>query len=561
MFLDQQPAGQSVGVCWRCKTPVEFIQAEQWFLKLLPFKEEVLEAAEQMDWYPEYMKLRFDEWVNSLQWDWVISRQRYFATPIPLWECENCDEVVVATRGQCYVDPTIDDPPVSECPTCGGPLQGSKDVFDTWMDSSISPLYNTFWQRDEELHDMMYPMSLRPQAHDIIRTWAFYTVLRCLLITEERPFNEIMMGGFILSSDGRPMHTSLGNVIDPLEILEEDGADPLRYYAAKCKLGEDNPFRPKDLVRGKRLMKKLWSATQFVGTAIERYDPAQREPSSFKDVDRWMLSRYSRVVQKCTAHMEEFDNADAMRTAEQFLWHEFADHYIEMVKHRVYEESDGDALHVLYTVGLGVTKLLAPFLPHITEEIYHRHFKRFEGVASIHVSRWPEPVLQDDEAEERGELVKEVISRLRDWKSSQGIALNAPLEKTVTISGETEFIEAVKPSSNIIEETLDIDTLHMQAGTADVEKVPTELRPKYKEIGPKYGDATEPIIQELRKKDLTDLQQKKQTGENISLSNIPPAGQTVTIPASYLDFKMELRYKGKKAELIKADPFNIIIEG
>ncbi|MBS3772798.1 MAG: class I tRNA ligase family protein, partial [Candidatus Thermoplasmatota archaeon] len=414
--------------------------------------------------------------------------------------------------------------------------------------------------RDMELFDTLYPMSLRPQAHDIIRTWAFYTVLRCLLITGEEPFDEIMMGGFILSSDGRPMHTSLGNVIDPLEILEEDGADPLRYYAAKCKLGEDNPFRPKDLVRGKRLMKKLWSAIQFVGGAIEQYDAGERDLSSYGDVDRWMLSRYSRVVEECTAYMDDFDYADAIRTAEHFLWHELADHYIEMVKHRVYEEGDEDALHVLYTVGLGVTKLLAPFLPHIAEEIYHRHFREHDGAASVHVAAWPEPVLRDMEAEERGELVKNVISRLRDWKSSQGIALNAPVENTVTVYGTTDdAFEMIQGSSGIIRSTLSIPNLSVEAGAPETEEVPSAVTPDYAKIGPEYGEATGCIVEQLRERDLDELYREREEQGSISLSNVD--GETVTIPGDYVAFDMQHRIRGETADLINMGDIIISIEG
>ncbi len=561
MLLEQQPAEQSVGVCWRCKTPVEFIQAEQWFLKLLPFKKDVLEAADEMDWYPEYMKLRLEDWVNSLQWDWVISRQRYFATPIPLWECEDCDEVVVAAREQCYVDPTIDEPPVSECPACGGALYGNEDVFDTWMDSSISPLYNAFWMRDDDLHDVLYPMSLRPQAHDIIRTWAFYTMLRCLLITGEPPFKEIMMGGFILSPDGRPMHTSLGNVIDPLEILEEQGADPLRYYAAKCKLGEDNPFRPKDLVRGKRLMKKLWNAMQFAGSALEQHDPGDYDPASLCDVDRWMLSRFSQTVQQCTGSMDGFDYADAIRTAEHFLWHEFADHYIEMVKHRIYDKNDTDALHVLSTVGLGITKLLAPFLPHITEEIYHRHYREHDGADSVHVSAWPKPVLRDEEAERRGELVKDVISRLRDWKSSQGIALNDSWETRIQISGEPSEIRALEKSGNIIKNTLNIVTLDFKPGMPEMEEIPNKVKPEYEKMGPEFGSKMPEVINALEQHINETYKQWKEKGR-IDISDYPIASQTEikTIPNDYLDFETETRIKGKTADLINMDDIIISIE-
>jgi len=312
LLLTQTPLDQNVGVCWRCKTTVEFINANQWFLKTTPFKELVLHASDTMNWFPEYMKIRLEEWVNSLEWDWVISRQRYFATPIPLWECETCNEVVLARPEDCYVDPTIDKPPVDRCPKCGGILKGNEDVFDTWMDSSISPLYNTFWNRDDTLFQKLYPMSVRPQAHDIIRTWAFYTILRCHLITDEKPFENIMMGGFILSEDGTPMHASLGNVIDPLKIITEYGTDAFRCYAASCSLGEDNAFRVKDVIRGTRLLRKLWNVQQFIHN-ISTHETAPKKPTDLIDIDKWILTKYSQVVTKCTNAFDVFDYAQAMK--------------------------------------------------------------------------------------------------------------------------------------------------------------------------------------------------------------------------------------------------------
>jgi valyl-tRNA synthetase len=156
LLIHQEPLEQNVGVCWRCKTPVEFINAEQWFLKTTDFKDLVLRKSNEMSWYPEFMKIRLEEWVSSLEWDWVISRQRYFATPIPLWECKSCGKVVLAQPEDCYIDPTKDKPPVDSCPSCSGELVGCQDVFDTWMDSSISPLYNTFWKRDDEKFKRLY---------------------------------------------------------------------------------------------------------------------------------------------------------------------------------------------------------------------------------------------------------------------------------------------------------------------------------------------------------------------------------------------------------------------
>ncbi len=496
LLIKQDELEQSVGVCWRCKTPVEFINAEQWFLKLLPFKEKVLEASRKIEWHPEYMRLRFDEWVNSLKWDWVISRQRYFATPIPLWECEDCGEVVVAKREQCYVDPTIDPPPVDRCPKCGGKLKGCEDVFDTWMDSSISPLYNTFWQRDDELFKKLYPMSLRPQAHDIIRTWAFYTVLRCLLITGKEPFEKIMMGGFILAPDGKPMHTSLGNVIDPLEIIKKEGADPLRYYAAKCKLGEDNPFRYKDLVRGKRLMKKLWNTEAFVGKAIDGIEPSLDE-KRLDIADRWILSLYSRVVEECTSHLENFEYSDAVRKVEYFLWHEFADHYIEMAKHRVYDEHDKNAAGVLYVIGLGILKLFAPFLPHITEEIYHKYYIKHEKKESIHISEWPEPVLRDEEAEEKGDIIKNVISALREWKSRHGMPLNAKLKNVEITAPENDDI--LREGKKVISGTINISSLEVLNELPESVREVSVVNPVYSKIGPEFKTDSSAVIDEIKK--------------------------------------------------------------
>ena len=313
LLLKSQPLDQNVGVCWRCKTPVEFVNAEQWFLKTTDFKKLVLEKSDEMNWYPEYMKVRLEEWVNSLEWDWVISRQRYFATPIPLWECEKCKEVVLAKKEDCYIDPTIAKPPVDKCPKCSGKLIGCEDVFDTWMDSSISPLYNTFWYRDDKKFKKLYPMSVRPQSHDIIRTWAFYTILRCTLITGKKPFENIMMGGFILSEDGTPMHASLGNVIDPLKIIKEFGSDAFRGYAASCALGEDNPFRRKDVIRGSKLLRKIYNVEQFIINILKDGKPKKTE---LIDIDKWILTKYTKLVEKATKQMDEFDYSQTMKDIE-----------------------------------------------------------------------------------------------------------------------------------------------------------------------------------------------------------------------------------------------------
>ena len=556
LLIKQEPLDQNVGSCWRCKTPVEFINAKQWFLKTIPFKNLVLSASNSMDWFPEFMKIRLEDWVNSLEWDWVISRQRYFATPIPLWECEKCEEVVLAKIKDCYIDPTVDKPPFSKCPKCGGKLVGCEDVFDTWMDSSISPLYNTFWYRDDERFKKLYPMSVRAQSHDIIRTWAFYTILRCTLITEKKPFESIMMGGFILSEDGTPMHASLGNVIDPLDIINEFGTDSFRCYAASCALGEDNPFRKKDVVRGVKLLRKIWNVEQFIGNIIKEDKP---QKTNLQDIDKWILSKYSRLVKKCTELMDVFDYSQAMKETEYFLWHELADHYIEMIKSSIYSKSNEESIrYTLYEIGLGIIKLFAPFFPHLTEEIYHEIYKKFEKDASIHISKWPEEILINKEVETVGESVKNYISQIRSWKSEKGIALNAPINAISTYANK-DYIKNLQNSKSVILSTLKLPSDHrFIEGKPEIQEQITSIQPNYSKIGPYLKNDSKKLIDWILKNQ-KDIIEKIETKGDIKLSEIPVINIKTSenlVKDDFIKLKKEAKIKGKKdISITKFDKF------
>jgi valyl-tRNA synthetase len=562
LLIKSEPLDQSVGVCWRCKTPVEFVNAEQWFLKTTDFKDMVLKKSDEMGWYPEFMKIRLEDWVNSLEWDWVISRQRYFATPIPIWECEECKEVVLAKIDDCYVDPTIDEPPIEKCPKCGGKLRGSEDVFDTWMDSSISPLYNTYWHRDWDKFKKLYPMSLRPQAHDIIRTWAFYTILRCSLLTDEKPFNEIMMGGFILSEDGTPMHASLGNVIDPLKIIQEYGSDAFRCYAASCTLGEDNAFRTKDVVRGTKLLRKIWNVQQFIiGVLNNNKKPAEADHTN---IDKWILTKYCKLVNKCTRQMDNFDYSQTMKDIEYFLWHELADHYLEMIKSSIYENKDVESIrHTLYTIGLGTIKLFAPFFPHISEEIYHIYYKNHERYDSIHLSKWPSSDYQYDKQEKSGEAVKRYISQVRSWKSEQGIALNAPLNAAASYASK-EFIEQIKPSESIIKSTLKYPSSHkFKIGKPDVEEKISKVAPVYSKIGPSFKKDSKILVKWLNDNQDYIISRLEKDGD-ISSSDTPIkdiSKNVFMIKDGYFKIEKEIRIKGKKeTHVLSFNDFYLVIE-
>jgi len=551
LLIKQEPLDQNVGACWRCHTPIEFLQVPQWFLKTVQFKDDIRRRAEEIDWYPEYMKIRLENWNDSLAWDWPISRKRYFATPLPLWECKNedCSHVVLAREEDCYVDPTMDSSPLEKCPKCGGELEGCTDVFDTWMDSSISPLYISYWQRDNNLYEYLYPTSLRPQAQDIIRTWAFYTMLRSHLLVDKKPWDQIMIGAYILSPDGTPMHASKGNVVDPLDILAEYGADPMRYYAASCGLGEDSPVRYKDLTRGKKLVTKFWNVERFISKTVDLSKaPSAEPPASLRSVDKWILTRYSELVEKTTAHMEEFAFDSAVGGVEQFIWHELADHYIEMVKYRM--DGEDEALHyTLYTIGLGIAKMLAPVMPHVSEDVYQEHYRSTVGDTSIHISQWPEEVGKWPEAAE-GEVIKDVIATVRNWKSGKGMPLNTPLE----------WVGLVPPSTirdmtvDDVAGTLKAEKVEIVSGEL-VSEIPASAKPVGKVVGPEFKAQAKEVSEFIKETSALELQKMLAEGP----AKVKLASGEIELRADHLEFVWTHSYHGEEVETMPAGSATVLL--
>lgn len=541
-LIKQEKQKQNVSVCWRCHENIEFLQVPQWFLKTLDFKERVLKRADEVNWFPEFMKIRLRDWVESLEWDWVLSRQRIFATPIPIWECENCGEVVPAEEEQCYVDPTEDDPPVDSCPRCGGNLKGCEDVFDTWMDSSASSLYNCFWERDEVMFKKMFPMSLRPQSHDIIRTWAFYTLLRSEQLTGSIPWRDIMVHGFIMAPDGTPMHSSLGNVIDPLPIIEEYGADALRYYACTCSLGVDHAFREKDVIRGRRFSNKIFNMGNFVGSKVNR---KPQRPNNLSAADKWILSRYSEVVKHVDKLFQEYQFDKAMREIESFSWHEFADHYIEMVKHR----DDEAARWTLYNVYLGIIKVLAPLMPHVTEDSYQRHFRDQEGDLSIHISSWPEPFEVDRRAIEVGEILKEVISGVRTWKANKRIALNQELASLEIIGTVASLLNGLEKD---IMETIKAKEVRI-VPSAELEERVVAIKPLHSKIGPQFKEDAKKIIEALGNINPSELYKALSKGPVEIIDGM-------FLNEEHIEFVKKLMLHGREVETVQIGELLLAIE-
>ena len=410
---------QRVGTCWRCKTPIEILSERQWFVRV--HQKEILEAAKEITWLPEHMFTRLENWTESMEWDWCISRQRIFATPIPVWFCDACGGTILPAMEDLPVDPTAD-MPKAPCPRCGGTrFTGEKDVLDTWMDSSISVLHVTGW--DGSSRPPLFPAQLRPQGHDIIRTWAFYTILRSKALAGSHPWEQILINGMVLGDDGFKMSKSRNNIISPEEVVGKYGADALRQWGAGgAAIGSDIMFNWNDVVAASRFQTKLWNIFRFVMGHLERgADPAAPVTEL---IDRWLLVRLSDTVAEATAAMEGYQFDRALKAVREFAWNTLADDYIEIAKGRLYAEEGGraSAASALRTTMDVLCRLLAPIIPHFAEECYH-----ILTGGSVHKEAWPDFTYADDEARRHGDLLVKTVAELRRYKHDKGMALNAPL--------------------------------------------------------------------------------------------------------------------------------------
>lgn len=437
-LLEQKEIEQTINVHERCKTPVEFYISSQWHIRILDMKEKWLELGEKIKWHPDYMKVRYKQWVEGLNSDWCISRQRYYGIPFPVWYCKKCGQMTIAEEKNVPVDPIVSKP--KKACSCGSKdFEPDRDVMDTWTTSSLTPLICT--ELGKNLKKKIYPFSLRPQGYDIIRTWAFYTIVKNWLHEKSIPWKAVMANGMGLDPKGKAMHKSRGNVVEPLPVKEKYSADALRYWATSVRLGEDLPYHEKDVIRGQKLVTKLWNASKFTGANIKAV-----KKSKLTTIDRWILSKLMKVVSSATESFKACEYSQAKSETEAFFWHEFCDNYLEMVKHRLYRNKNKKAAqHTLYKTLLTVLKLLSPVIPHITEEIYQLYFKKYEKDVSIHVSPWPKvEKLIDKKSEEAGELAKVVISALRQFKSSRKLPLNAEIKKIVLDKKLKSKIKAVE---------------------------------------------------------------------------------------------------------------------
>ncbi len=430
LVLREQPLSHTVAVHERCKTPVEILSSRQWYISILPFQEKLMEAAQKVCWHPQEMKKRYLAWVENLKWDWCVSRQRYFGVPIPVWYCQSCGKPHFPKENELPVNP-LEQPYQGTC-SCGcREFLPETAVLDTWATSSITPLLH------RESGKIPYPMSMRTHAHEIIRTWTFYSILRGLYHTGEVPWKELMISGFVLAKRGEKISKSKGNASDPALLVAEHSADALRLWAANARLGTDTFFSPEELKGEKRFLTKLWNSGKFAFPLLEDFSPLGKDPAALPllPTDRWILMKAGKTLLAASRWLDRYEVGEARKEADRFFWNDFCDTYLELCKGRLYEEQKGSlprlcAQYALYHSFLMVLKLYAPFAPHITESLYREFFLTHEKTPSLHLTRWPKPVWKpEDEALLLfGEQLKENLSKMRGGKTQRGLSLKAPID-------------------------------------------------------------------------------------------------------------------------------------
>jgi len=428
------PINHVVNVHERCETDIEILTTDQWFIKYLDLKQDFIKYGRKIKWHPKHMRVRYENWIDGLKWDWNISRQRHFGIPIPAWHCNKCNEIMVADEKQLPVDPLVDKPS-SKCKCGSKDFIPEKDVLDTWATSSLTPDIATELFKDKKIYKKLLPMNLRPQAHDIITFWLFNTVVKSYFHHKDIPWQDIMISGWALDPHGKKMSKSKGNVVDPRETLKKYSADALRFWASGSRLGDDLPFMEKDLVTGQKFTTKIWNSSKFAFMHLKDYK--LKKPKNLEVMDAWILSKLSTLVKESTENFMNYEYSHTKLETDKFFWHSFCDNYLEIVKDRVYnpdkrgKEARLSAQYGLYHTLLTIIKLMAPITPFITEELYHAFYKKHEKSKSIHISSWPSLDLTNDKAEKIGDFFVYVLQHVRRAKSEKNLSLKTPVKKVI----------------------------------------------------------------------------------------------------------------------------------
>jgi valyl-tRNA synthetase len=464
---DPQPLTHAVKFYEKGERPVEIITSRQWFIRTIEHREALLARGRELRWHPPYMRARYEDWVNGLTGDWCISRQRFFGVPFPVWYPIDADgevryeQPIPARREQLPLDPSTAVPEGYAAEQRGQPngFAGDPDVMDTWATSSLTPQIGGYADEDPALFQRVFPMDVRPQAHDIIRTWLFTTILRSHLDHDELPWRNAAISGWVLDPDRKKMSKSRGNVVTPLHLLEEHGADAVRYWAARGRPGADAAFDPQRMKDGRRLAVKLLNASKFALAELPPPGDALEHA-----LDRALLARLAGVVEAATESFEDYDYARALDRTESFFWW-YCDYYLELVKARRYDTSPSVSASVSLALRASLSafqRLLAPFLPFVAEEVWS-----WWQSGSVHHASWPEAAElaalaagAGEQEEWALELAADVLKEVRAAKSQARRKMRAPVARAV-VRDRAERLHALELGADDLVQAAVIEQLEL----------------------------------------------------------------------------------------------------
>lgn len=461
-LVSQRSITHVVNVHERCKKEIEFMLLSQWFVNILPLKQEFLAKADQIEWHPGFMKSRYVNWVENLGWDWCISRQRFFGIPFPVWHCGDCKAILLADIKALPVDPQ-ETKYTGACKNCKSTnIIPDTDVMDTWNTSSLTPyicasLYSGKLVPPSQLADFI-PMSMRPQAHDIIRTWAFDTIVKTTMHQDSIPWRDIVISGHVQSDNKEKLSKSKEHkALSPESLLATYPADAIRYWTAQGSLGHDTPFSDNQIKIGLRLITKLWNAFLFIKEHIQAAD-TNTPPAELGVLNEWLLHEASKTFANYNRYYEQYEAGLALMQAEQFFWSMFCDNYIELVKNQLfnpqlYSEKEVAATRwTLHNVGLRILQWYAPYVPHITESIYLELYKAGVKKDSLHQTRFLEhqQMFEFEESAQLAQQITTIAGQARKLKTEKQLSLKVPLATLTIASTNAHLLDKLKAHEQLI---------------------------------------------------------------------------------------------------------------
>jgi isoleucyl-tRNA synthetase len=522
LLLKSDIINHRYGFCWRCKTPIIYLATKQWFLKITEIKDKMLSELDKVKWVPSWAgESRFRNWVENAR-DWTISRQRYWGIPLPIWSCQDCGEITVigsvAELKELALEDTLEgdfihrphvDEIVIQC-ACGENMHRTPDVLDVWIDSGVAGWASLYYPQEKDLFEEWFPYDFITEGHDQTRGWFYSQLGTGVIALDKTPYQKVLMHGFTLDEEGRKMSKSLGNVVEPEEVIAQYGVDILRFYLLwVSKPWDDLKFVWDELKNVSKMFNILWNVYVFSTTymSLDSFNPQDygEEDIKLRDEDRWILSRINSVALEVSESLDNLFFHKATRSINDFILEDLSRWYIRLIRGRTWVEKDDPdklgAYHTLYTVLELLIKIMAPIAPHITEDIYQNLVRgvKPDSPESLHMMDWEQsPELIQKDLEAQMDVVREIIEACARARDVARYKLRWPVSEIVVVSENEKALEAALSLKNVLME---------QANTKDVvtatefPNLKVNAGPNMKTLGPKLRQDVPLVAQELEKMD------------------------------------------------------------